>query len=181
MLSGAGAVDGGVVGGLGTPRACGADMLAGVEPALEGQPARRGRPPAGEGQDLERTAFRSPRGGLADESVADPGVDGPPGGVGGAAEAGPGEVAERDGAMDADVGECAAAPFAEGDGPALDLHGVCPAVAVPHAVHCAAWWRGGAQVPVDGAVEHLEGCVGFSQRPGPKLRNGIGSSRRRSR
>ena len=72
-----------------------------------------------------------------------------------AAEAGLGEVAVGDGAVDADIGKSTGAPFGEGDGPAVPARGVFSTMAVPHALLLAAGWRGGTGVLLDRAVEHL--------------------------
>ena len=155
LLLHAGAVDGGVVRGLRRPGACEPDFLAGIHSPFGGPLPSFGHAAAGERQDLERVAPGSGGRGLGDEPVADPGVHGPPGGVGVSAEAGLGQIAVRDGAVDADVGEPARAPFGEGGGPAVPARGVFSAVAVPHALAIAAGWRGGPRVRFDRAVEHL--------------------------
>ena len=172
----AGPVDRGVVCEPGVLEADGvSDVLPGVQPLSGRGVADGGRSLAGEGQDLARVAHRPGGGGFLGEPLADPGVDGPPGGVGMAAEASLGQVPDRDGAVDAHIGERPAAPFAEGDGPALPVRGVFPAMTVPHAVSSAAWWRGGTQVRSDRSVEHLLGSFRWPQRRGPKLRVGTGS------
>ena len=141
--------------GLRMPGACEPDFLAGIHPPFGGPLPSFGHAAAGERQDLERVALGSGGRGLGDEPVPDPGVHGPPGGVGVSAEASLGEIAVRDGAVDADVGEPARAPFGEGGGPAVPARGVFSAVAVPHAVAIAAGWRAGPRVRFDRAVEHL--------------------------
>ena len=95
--------------------------------------------------------------GFLGEPFAYPGVHRPPRGVGMAAEVSLGEIADGDGAVDADVGERPTAPFSEGGGPAVPARVVFSAMAVPHAVSSAAVWRGGPRVRCDRAVEHLLG------------------------
>ncbi|MDE0179649.1 MAG: hypothetical protein OXP36_13775 [Gammaproteobacteria bacterium] len=70
------------MGGLGGPDAGEPDRLAWIHPPLGGPFARLGDALAGEREHLERVALRSGRGVLFDQSVADPAVDGPAGGVG---------------------------------------------------------------------------------------------------
>ena len=151
------------------------DLLAGIHPPFAGPQPSLGHAFAGEDQDLERVAPGSGGPGLLGEPVADPSVHGPPGGVGMPAEVGLGEVAVRYGSVDADVGEPARAPFGEGDGPVVPARDVFSAMAVPHALVRAAWWRGGTRVRFDRAIEHLLGSSPSRQRRGPKLRSGVGS------
>ena len=68
----AGAVQGGVVGGLGGPGGSEPDLLCGVHPPLCGNLARVGHALAGEGQDLERVVLGSGRDSLGDEPLLDP-------------------------------------------------------------------------------------------------------------
>ena len=103
----AGPVDGRVVRELGVLEEAsgGPYVLSGVQ-ALPGvQVADGGRSLARERQYLERPALWSLGRGLLGEPLAGPGVHGPPRGVGMAAEAGLGQVPERDIPLDAHVGE----------------------------------------------------------------------------
>ena len=133
----------------------GPDVLSGVQAVPGVRVADGGRSLARERQDLERPALWSLGRGLLGEPLAGPGVHGPPRGVGMAAEVSLGEIAVRDGAVDADVGERPTAPFSEGGGPAVPARVVFSAMALPHAVDSAALWRGGTRVRCDRAVEHL--------------------------
>ena len=175
MLLPAGAIDGGVVRGFGGPGTCEPDLLSGIDSPFGGQLPGLGHAFPREGQHLERVAVGSSGSGFLGEPFAGPGVHGPPRGVGMAAEVGLGEIAVRDGAVDADVGERTAAPFSEGGGPAVPARVVFSAMAVPHALVRAAWWRGGTRVRFDRAIEHLLGSSPSRQRRGPKLRSGVGS------
>ena len=111
-------VDGRVVRELGVLEEAsgGPDVLSGVQALPGGKVADGGRSLARERQDLERPSLWSLGRGLLGEPLAGPGVHGPPGGVGMAAEVSLGEVADGDGAVDADVGERPTAPFSEGGG-----------------------------------------------------------------
>ena len=124
------------------------DLLSGIDSPLGGQLPGLGHAFPREGQHLERVAVGSSGSGFLGEPLAYPGVHGPPRGVGMAAEAGLGEIADGDGAVDADVGERPTAPFSEGDGPAVPARVVFSAMAVPHAVGSAALWRGGHAGPI---------------------------------
>ena len=161
----AGAVDGGVVRGFRGADAGDPDLLPGIHPVLGGELPDLSHALPGEGEDLERVASGSRRAGLGDDPVPYPGVDGPPGRVGVAAEACVGEVAVGDGAVDTDVGEGSGTSFEEGDGPGVPARGVFSAVAVPHAVAVAAGWRGGTRVLFDATVEHLLASHCSAARP----------------
>ena len=173
----AGPVDGRVVRELGVLEEAsgGPDVLSGVQAVPGVQVADGGRSLARERQYLERPSLWSLGRGLLGEPLAGPGVHGPPGGVGMAAEVGLGEIADGDGAVDADVGERPTAPFSEGGGPAVPARVVFSAMAVPHAVDSAALRRGRTRVQSDRAVEHLLGLRPWPQRLGPELRVGTGS------
>ena len=161
--------------GFGGPGTCEPDLLAGIDSPLGGQLPGLGHAFPREGQHLERVAVGSGGSGFLGEPFADPGVDGPPRGVRMPAEVSLGEIAVRDGAVDADVGERPTAPFAEGGGPAVPARGVFSAMAVPHAIGSAAGWRGGTRVRFDRAVEHLLGLRPWPQRLGLTVRVGTGS------
>ena len=161
----AGPVDGRVVRELGVLEEAsgGPYVLSGVQAVPGVQVADGGRSLARERQDLERPSLWSLGRGLLGEPFAGPGVHGPPGGVGMAAEVSLGEIADGDGSVDTDVGERPTAPFSEGGGPAVPARVVFSAMAVPHAVGSAALRRGGTRVRSDRAVEHLLGL-----RPWPR-------------
>ena len=156
----AGPVDSGVVRCLGAPCASRTDPQSGIEPSADGQLARDHCARPGGGQDLAPVAVRSRGGGLGDETLPDPGVHSSAGGVGVAAEVSLGQITERDGAVDAHIGQRPRAPVAERPPLATVSRIILAPVAFPHAAGCVFLTvEGGARDRADGSVHHIRPSV----------------------